>query len=53
MTPDINDIIGGLGLTLLGIGLYHLHPAAGFITPGAILCLMAIWRASRPTGDIR
>jgi hypothetical protein len=47
MKPDVNDIVALVGLSLLGIGLFFLHPAAGFIVPGSILILAALWRVSK------
>ena len=45
MIPEIDDIIGAVGLTLIGAGIWQLNPAAGLIVPGCVLCLVALWRS--------
>lgn len=49
--PDIDDVIGAIGLTLVGAGIWQLSPAAGLIVPGVALCLVALWRAGAQPFD--
>jgi len=40
---DRRDIVGMIGLGLLGYGAWLVYPPAGFITPGMILAGVAVF----------
>lgn len=40
---DLRDLIGLLGLVMLGAGFYYIHPPLGLIVPGALIT----WKALR------
>jgi len=38
------DVVGGVGLIMLGAGFYLVYPPLALIVPGALLFAVAVWR---------
>jgi len=47
MKPNRLDAIVGLGLSVVGLGLYLIHPAVLCIVGGALIAGVAIWLRMR------
>ncbi len=40
--PDVYDVMGALGIGLIGYGSWLIYPPAGLIAPGLLLVALAI-----------